>query len=176
MGIAATAMSLAKSRDTLVRRALATDGPALARLIDELSIALDGKPRDGEGIALVELTDDSIDTLVAEAHEGLQGALQLRWGQRPPSAGWMRGSVELRRHYVKARHRGTGIAGRLLDDALRLACMRNAARVWLKVDKASNEAIGFYRKHGFRIAGTALLVDGQRQREYWVMHRALSAR
>lgn len=174
MGIGAAAMPQAKPRASIVRRALAADGPALAALIAEPALALDAATRDAAGIALAELTDADIDTLVAEAREGLQGLLQLRWGQRPPSAGWMRGSVELRRHYVKARHRGAGIAGRLLDDALRLARARNAACAWLKVDKASTDAVGFYRKRGFRIAGTALFLAGQESREHWVMHKTLA--
>ena len=82
MAITATAMALAKPRDSVVRRAGAADGEALARLIEERAIALGGKPRDGDGLALVELGDADIDTLVAEAREGMQGFLQLRLRSR----------------------------------------------------------------------------------------------
>ena len=85
----------------------------------------------------------------------------------------MQGSVELRRHHVRTRHRGAGVALRLLDGALRLARERSARCVWLKVDKASPQAVGFYRKHGFRIAGTSYFADGGLPREPWVMHRVL---
>lgn len=173
MAITATAMRLALPRDCIVRRAEAMDGEALARLIAEPAVALGGRPRDASGLALVELTDRSIDTLVAEAREGLQGFLQLRWGRRAPSHGWMRGSVELRRHYVRTRHRGAGVAGRLLESAIGVARSRDATCIWLKVGKESPQAIRFYQKHGFRIAGTALFLDGQRHREHWVMHRVL---
>ena len=174
MAITATAMVLAKPRDSVVRRAGAADGEALARLIEEPAIALGGKPRDGDGLALVELGDADIDTLVAEAREGMQGFLQLRWGRRPPSAQWMRGSAELRRHYVRARHRGAGVAVRLLEEAIRTARARHAACLWLKVDKDATQAVRFYQAHGFRLAGTALFMDGGRQREHWVMHRTLA--
>lgn len=173
MAITATAMRLALPRDSVVRRAEAMDGEALARLIAEPAVALGGRARDVDGLALVELMDSSIDTLVAEAREGLQGFLQLRWGRRAPSQGWMRGSVELRRHYVRTRHRGTGVAGRLLESAIGVARSRDATCIWLKVGKEWPQAIRFYEKHGFRIAGTALFLDGQRQREHWVMHRVL---
>ena len=173
MAITATAMRLALPRDSVVRRAEAMDGEALARLIAEPVVALGGRARDVDGLALVELMDSSIDTLVAEAREGLQGFLQLRWGRRAPSQGWMRGSVELRRHYVRTRHRGTGVAGRLLESAIGVARSRDATCIWLKVGKEWPQAIRFYEKHGFRIAGTALFLDGQRQREHWVMHRVL---
>lgn len=171
MGITATAMALAKPRDCVVRQAGAADGDALARLIGEPAVALGGGTRDADGIALVELHDDDIDTLVVEAREGLQGFLQLRWGRRPPSIGWMRGSVELRRHYVRARHRGTGVAARLLDGAVSIARARKATCIWLRVGKQSTRAVRFYQKHAFRIAGTALFEEGGQPREHWVMHR-----
>lgn len=174
MAITATAMTLAQPRDSVVRRAGAGDREALARLIEEPAVALGGKPRDGAGLALVELADDSIDTLVAEAREGLQGFLQLRWGRRPPSASWMRGSVELRRHYVRTRHRGAGVAARLLDGAIHMARARQATSLWLKVDKDAGQAVRFYQQHGFRLAGTALFMDGQHQREHWVLHRVIA--
>ncbi|TXH64105.1 MAG: N-acetyltransferase [Thermomonas sp.] len=176
MGITATAMQLAQPRDSIVRRADARDGEALARLIEEPMLALGGTRRDGDGIALLELADAGIDTFVAEGRDGLQGFLQLRWGLRPPSNSWMRGSVELRRHYVRMRHRGAGVAIRLLEHAVRAASARGAHCIWLKVDKDATHAVRFYQKHEFRIAGTALFLDGQRQREHWVMHRSLVKR
>ncbi len=169
-------MPFAKPRDSVIRCAGPADGAALARLIEEPVVALGGKPRDGAGIALVELADADIDTLVAEACEGLQGFLQLRWGRRPPSAHWMRGSVELRRHYVRARHRGAGVAVNLLDGAIGMARARQASCIWLKVGKESPQVVRFYQAHGFRLAGTALFMDGQGQREHWVMHRVVADR
>lgn len=174
MAITATAMRMCRPRDGAIRRAGAGDGEALARLIAEPAVVLGGSTRDIPGIALVELTDADIETVVADAHEGLQGFLQLRWGRRPPSAQWMRGSVELRRHYVRTRHRGTGVAVRLLEHAIGLARARGAACVWLKVEKGATQAVRFYQQHGFRLAGTALFMEAGRQRELWVMHRVLA--
>ena len=176
MGITATAMALARPRDPLIRRAVDADGEALGRLIEEPVIALGGKPRDGEGIALVELGDPDVDTLVAEGREGLQGFLQLRWGRRPPANYWMQGSAELRRHYVRHRHRGTGVASRLLEGALGAARARQAGCIWLKLDKDSPQLVRFYQAHGFQLAGTTLFVDAGRARPHWVMHRVVTNR
>lgn len=172
-------MDSTKNRSGIVRRAGAADADALARIIREPMVAMHGDnatevPRDAAGIALLELQDPRIDTLVVEAQDGLLGFLQLRWGMRPPSAGWMQGSVELRRHHVRTRHRGAGVALRLLEAAMETAHARQAVCIWLKVDKASPQAIGFYRKHGFRIAGTALFAEAGQCREHWVMHRVLA--
>ena len=176
MAITAAAIQLAQPRDSVIWSATARDGDALARLIEEPMLALGGITRDGDGIALVELSNPGIDTLVAEGREGLQGFLQLRWGLRSPSNEWMRGSAELRRHYVRTRHRGAGVAVRLLQQAVRVACARGASGIWLKIDKDAGHAVRFYQKHEFRIAGSALFMDGQRQREHWVMHRSLVKR
>ena len=176
MGITAAAMSLAKPRGSVIRHADAGDSEVLAQLIDEPVLALGGKPRDGSGIALVELADANLDTLIADAHEGPQGLLQLRWGRPPPSAHWTRNSVELRRHYVRYRHRGQGVARRLLDGAVGLARARQAAWIWLKVDRDSQQAVRFYQQHGFRFGGTSLFMEVGRERTQWVMYREIAER
>ncbi len=117
--------------------------------------------------------DAGCDTLLADTAAGPLGFVQLRWGASPPSREWMRDSVELRQQYVHARHRGTGMAVRLLDAALRLVQQRGMRGVWLKVGKDAPAAIGFYLKCGFRIVGTAICTDGKAPRETWVMHRRM---
>ncbi|HSD15848.1 MAG TPA: GNAT family N-acetyltransferase [Thermomonas sp.] len=172
-------MNAIRNQAGTIRRANATDAQALAGIMREPMLELHGDNaatgrRATDFSALEELGDPQVDTLVADASEGLQGFLQLRWGKRPPSAGWMLGSVELRRHHVRVRHRGAGVALRLLDGALGLARERSAVCVWLKVEKTAPQAIGFYRKHGFRIAGTSCFADGGQSREHWVMHRVIT--
>lgn len=163
-----------KDRSAVIRRAGMADAEALMAILREPAVAMHDGNAPAAGNAFEDLRDPCIDTLVAEATDGLQGFLQLRWGGSAPATGWMQGSVELRHHHVRARHRGAGVALRLLDGALDLARARNAVCIWLKADKASPQAIGFYRKHGFRIAGTALFPVGQESREHWVMHRTLA--
>jgi GNAT superfamily N-acetyltransferase len=164
--------------DTTIRRANAEDSWALVELLREPCVAITGQdrhagPGSADNIAIDEIIGEQVDTVVAEAREGLQGVLQLRWGMRPPSMSWIRGSVELKQHYVRARHRGAGVASRMLESALRLAEQREAACIWLKVRKDSSQAVHFYQQHGFRIAGTTLFRDGVLPHEGWVMHRTL---
>lgn len=163
----------------LVRKAGAADADALAALVGEPVLALHDEStdalRDADGIAMDELRDPRIETLVLAAPEGVQGFLQLRWGVRAPSAEWMRGAVELRRHCVRVRHRGEGVAMRLLDAAMDAARLRAASCLWLKIDKRAAQALAFYGQHGFRIAGTAFSGEGAGRRECWVLHRMFAA-
>lgn len=156
-----------------IRRAGVTDVPALAALLREG----DADPHAAANADSFEAMPDELhleagsDTLLADTVAGTLGFVQLRWGAPPPSREWMRDSVELTRQYVHARHRGTGIAVRLLDAALRLVQQRGMRGVWLKVGKDAPAAIGFYLKCGFRIVGTAIRPDGESPCETWVMHR-----
>lgn len=168
--------------DATIRRAQAADVGALTRLLQEPVVAMDGNDdpdavrdaRDDAALPAQDALRGDTDTVVADAREGLQGYLQLRWGGAPPSREWMRDAVELKRHYVRARHRGAGVAARLLERALGIAREREAACIWLKVRKETPQAVRFYQKHGFRIAGTAICTEGARPRESWVMHRAVA--
>lgn len=168
----------------IVRRANIADGTALTALISEpLNGTKSGAFIDGlqqvddseDATTHAELLDGDIVTLVAESNQVLQGFVQVRWNVRPPAADWMRRSVELRRHYVRVRYRGAGVAAGLLESAIELARVKDATGVWLKVGKESRQAVGFYQKHGFQIAGSSMAMEGTRCRERWVMHRALRA-
>ncbi|MDI1252327.1 GNAT family N-acetyltransferase [Thermomonas sp.] len=167
----------------IVRRANLADTRALASLISESvnikdgSADIAGMPRmdDNDGMARAELLDGDIVTLVAEANEALQGFVQVCWNVRPPSAGWMRGAVELRRHYVRVRHRGAGVAAGLLEAAVDVARAKDATGLWLKVGKDAGQAVAFYQKYGFQIAGSSIAMADTLWRERWVMHRAVRA-
>lgn len=173
-----------KSWNHIIRRANLTDTKALASLIGEPAVnvkdgraGITGMQRvdDNDDMARTQLMDGDTTTLVAEAGEALQGFVQVRWNVRPPSLGWMRGSVQLRRHYVRVRHRGAGVAAGLLEGAIELARAKGATGLWLKVGKEAQQAIGFYQKYGFQIAGSSIGMEGTLWRERWVMHRTLHA-
>lgn len=174
-----------KTWNHIVRRANIADTTALNALISEPVNVTDGSAASAvmqqvddndDAATKAELLDGDIVTLVAEANQSLQGFVQVRWNVRPPSAGWMQRSVELRRHYVRIRHRGAGVAAGLLEAAIELARAKDASGVWLKVGKESRQAVGFYQKHGFQIAGSSIAMEGAVRRERWVMHRALRAK
>ena len=93
------------------------------------------------------------------------------------------GEQAVRAHVFHRQRRSRGVGGKLTGrgvaflDRLQLGAgdRQFEAGVWLKVDKASPQAIGFYRKHGFRIAGTSYFAESGQPREHWVMHRVLDA-
>ena len=122
-----------------------------------------------------EIADSGIDTLLAETGDGLQGFLQLRWGVASPRSDW-RNAVELGRLYLSRRWHGTGLAACLLDAAQMTARARSADGMWLKVWKQAPQAIRFYTKHGFHVAGTARFDVGMDVAENWVMYRHLDAK
>lgn len=161
----------------VVRRATAADADGLGEL-SRGSVLLGGDawschrgPRDDAAAA----RGFGIETLLAETRDGVQGALQLHWDPRPPAMGWMRGSVEVRGHCVRARRPHAGVATRLLEAAMQEARMRGARCVWLKVDKDASHAVSFYRRHGFRIAGAAFFLERSALRERWVMRHMPAA-
>ena len=172
-----------KRWDHVVRCAHVADTTALDALITEsvnitdasAGIAETQQMGDKHRLTRAELQDGDIVTLVAEANAALQGLVQVRWNVRPPSTGFMGGAVELRRHYVRMRHRGAGVAAGLLEAAIELARAKDATGVWLKVGKQASQAVGFYQKYGFQIAGRSITMDDTLRRERWVMHRALHA-
>lgn len=168
------------ARDCIVRLASTADAEALGQLIREPAVALNlpvptaserARAQAGAQLALRELLKVDSTTLVAESREGIVGYAQLRCGTRPPAQGWMRGSMELRRHAMQARHRGVGTGIRLLEAALESAHMQDASGVWLKVAKEATTAADFYARHGFHVVGTSIAMDGAQRRELWVMHR-----
>jgi GNAT superfamily N-acetyltransferase len=163
-----------KRRVLVVRRSIATDAEGLAELT-RASVALHGGAWPCRHGDTTEAHGFGIETLLAETREGVQGALQLQWDPRPAAMGWMLGSVELRRHCVRACPSHPGVAARLLQAAMREARRRGARCVWLKVDKDASHAIGFYHRHGFRIAGAAFFLESSALRERWVMRHMPAA-
>lgn len=163
-----------KHRVLVVRRAIAADAEGLGAL-SRASVALHGGAWPGHHGYAAEAHGFGIETLLAETREGVQGALQLQWDPRPAAMGWMLGSVELRRHCVRACPSHSGVAARLLQAAMREARRREARCVWLKVDKDASHAIGFYHRHGFRIAGAAFFLENAALRERWVLRHMPAA-
>ena len=68
------------------------------------------------------------------------------------------GDIELRRIYVLDRCQGQGLAKALLDTVI--AASAGHARMMLGVNCDNERAQGFYRKHGFAIAGTRTFTVG----------------
>lgn len=74
--------------------------------------------------------------------------------QQPVGCGGLRScnreTGEIKRMYVKPTYRNRGIAGHILQELERRAVELGSVRTILETGKRQVEAIGFYRKHGYR--------------------------
>jgi ribosomal protein S18 acetylase RimI-like enzyme len=68
------------------------------------------------------------------------------------------GDIELKRIYVLDRCQGQGLAKALFETVL--AASKGYSRMLLGVNRDNERAQGFYRKHGFTIAGTRTFTVG----------------
>ena len=62
-------------------------------------------------------------------------------------------SLEVERIYVRRAHKGKGLGRTLMEHAISVARERGRASLWLGVWEKNTDAIGFYRKMGFRETG-----------------------
>lgn len=66
----------------------------------------------------------------------------------------------LNRIYIEKDCRGTGLAGRLLDEVSSECRLRGFARLRLSVFEKNTHAIAFYRRNGFRVTGETIFTVG----------------
>ena len=91
--------------------------------------------------------DPNNDILVAEADGAIVGCLQLTLIPGLSHTGTTRAQVEAVR--IAASHRGSGLGGRLLDDAIARARAAGCGMVQLTTDKSRTDAHRFYERRGF---------------------------
>lgn len=82
------------------------------------------------------------------------------------------GDIELKRIYVLDRCQGSGLAAALLDTVV--AASAGHTRLTLGVNRDNAKAQGFYRKHGFAIAGTRTFTVGTTTFDDYIYARPLS--
>jgi diamine N-acetyltransferase len=119
-----------------------------------------------------ELADPGWTTLLAEDDGELAGFAQVRARPAPPCV-TVAAPLELGRLYVDRRWHGTGVAGALMDEVLRVAGERGGRSLWLGVWQENPRAIAFYRRWGFEIAGDQVFEVGGDPQTDWVMVRAV---
>jgi ribosomal protein S18 acetylase RimI-like enzyme len=81
--------------------------------------------------------------------------------------------IELARFYVDTRLHGRGIAQAMMAQVKQQARERGARSIYLSVWQEQPQAIRFYSKEGFRIAGTLVFVVGNDPKDDWLMVHAL---
>jgi len=100
-----------------------------------------------------ELRDPDVITILATSDRSLAGYAQVR-RYAAPKCVTGQDPVELWRFYVDRPWQGRGLARELLMAALSAASELGGQTVWLSVWEGNARAISFYKKNGFRDAGS----------------------
>lgn len=166
---------MASGGDIEIRRAGSADAAALAAFAADAfreAFAADNTPQDmahyikgafGESIQLGEIDHPKIETLLATTGGAIAGYVQL-WDEAAPDGVVGDRPVEVRRLYVGADWRGTGLARRLMEAAAGVAVELGADTLWLGVWEHNARAQAFYRKLGFeRVGYQSFLLGSDRQ-------------
>ena len=122
-----------------------------------------------------QLADRARLNLVME-HEGLlAGHAQLHFGSDTPAPVRPLPSAEIARFYVDTAFHRRGLAQAMMAEVRRLASARGARSLWLSVWQEQPQAIRFYEKEGFRIAGRLVFVVGDDPKDDWLMLSPLAS-
>lgn len=113
----------------------------------------------GTEIQAKEILEASTTTMIAEQDGEFIGFLRLR-RKAPPVDLPCSNLIELQRLYVDRRWHGQGVAHQLMAEALRLAKIGGADKIWLGVWAHNPRALAFYQKCGFTPAGEHIFPVG----------------
>ena len=163
-----------------IRVAGALDAEALAEIAERTfreTFARDNTPEDMDDysaahfsavLQLAELSDVRSVTLLVLCDQTLIGYAQLLANSTLPP-GIPEGAMELQRFYIEASWHGKGIAQALMQRCVDDAASHGAPALWLGVWERNSRAIAFYRKSGFRDAGSQSFTLGADQQTDRVM-------
>ena len=167
------------------RMAVAGDAGALADFMTRNFLAAYGDCSTPENVAATvtehyglaaqarQLGDPTRINLLAECDGVLAGHAQLHVGGDTPAAVSPLPTIEIARFYVDVDFHGQGLAQALMDEVRGIASARGARSLWLSVWQEQPQAIRFYEKEGFRIAGTLVFHVGADAKDDWLMVREL---
>jgi len=127
--------------------------------VEELRVAI------SDGGVSMFLVEDSVGVPIAYAY--------LRATSEPPDG--VRGNrpFEIVRFYVDGARQGRGVGAALMDACFRDAKERGADVIWLQVWTEAPWAVGFYRRMGFSVVGSAPFYFGDRLDNDQIMSRPL---
>jgi ribosomal protein S18 acetylase RimI-like enzyme len=118
-----------------------------------------------DGDVSMYLVQDSLGIPLAYAH--------LRATSDPPAGVDGGNPFEIVRFYVDAVCQGRGVGAALMEACLRDATERGADVIWLQVWKEAPWAVGFYRRMGFSVVGSAPFYFGDQVGDDHIMSRPL---
>jgi GNAT superfamily N-acetyltransferase len=170
---------------TSFRLASEADAEALARFMTRNFLAAYGDCSTPENVAATvakhygvdaqrrQLGDPARINLLAEIDGRLVGHSQLHVGGDTPPEVAPLPSVEVARFYVDVDFHGRGIAQEMMAQSRQLAAQRGATSLWLSCWQEQPQAVRFYEKEGFRIAGTLVFVVGDHPTADWLLDSPL---
>jgi ribosomal protein S18 acetylase RimI-like enzyme len=166
---------------TTFRMAEASDAQALAGFMSRNFLAAYGhcsSPANiektiakhyGLDAQLRQIGDDRYANLLMERDGVLAGHAQVRFGGEAPAAVEPRPGAEIGRFYVDTAFHGLGLAQQMMEKVRELSRARGARSLFLSVWQEQPQAIRFYEKEGFRIAGQLIFEVGDDPKDDWLM-------
>jgi ribosomal protein S18 acetylase RimI-like enzyme len=120
-----------------------------------------------------QIADPTRWNLIVTVDDAWAGHAQLRESGELPAGAGHEPALELCRFYVDTAWHGRGIAQAMMARVKEEARRRGARSIHLSVWQEQPQAIRFYEKEGFRIAGTLVFVVGDDPKDDWLMVCAL---
>lgn len=122
-----------------------------------------------EAAQLRQISDPERWNLIVTAGAAWAGHAQLKTGGGLADTVGDPEAIELARFYVDTAFHGRGVAQAMMREAKAEAKRRGARRICLSVWREQPQAIRFYEKEGFRIAGELVFMVGDDPKADWLM-------
>ena len=123
----------------------------------------------GEPAQLRQILDGHRWNLIALIGKQWVGHAQVHIGADVPAKELALPALELSRFYVDSAFHGRGVAQAMMAEVKREARSHGAASLWLSAWQESPQAIRFYQKSEFRIAGELVFMVGDDPKNDWLM-------
>lgn len=116
-----------------------------------------------------QVADPGRVNLLLEIDGAIAGHAQLRFDSTPPGEVEPLPAGEISRFYIDTAYHGRGLAQAMMARSRDIAIARGARSLWLSVWQEQPQAIRFYEKEGFRIAGRLVFEVGDDPKDDWLM-------
>jgi ribosomal protein S18 acetylase RimI-like enzyme len=123
----------------------------------------------GEAAQLRQIRQADCWNLIASAGDTWAGHAQLKSGGEAPAGVGASPALELSRFYVDVAYHGQGVAQAMMAQVKAHARQAGARALYLSVWQQQPQAIRFYRKEGFEIAGELVFLVGDDPKDDWLM-------
>jgi len=116
-----------------------------------------------------QIADAGRVNLLLEVDGAIAGHAQLRFDSTPPVEVEPLPAGEIARFYIDIAFHGRGLAQHMMARVREISRERGARSLWLSVWQQQPQAIRFYEKEGFRIAGKLIFEVGDDPKDDWLM-------